>query len=565
MNYFDYFKISLSEILKEISEEKEIFIEKVEDSFAVEVPLKKNFGELSTNIAMIFSKQLKMSPRDLAELISKELIKNKYVKDVNIAGPGFINLFLEKEFWYEQLENFVSSFDDYNYNVNAKKICIEYVSANPTGMLHIGHARGAVLGDAISSILQEVGHSVDKEYYINDAGEQIKKLVKTIIYHKENPDADFKKLNNEDYYPGDYLVRISSMINEVDNGDISNEIIELIMKDIKNDLKSLDIIHDNYISEKIMASKSNVDQLKKKMLEKDLAYQGFQDEPDSPKNKNWKKEKKLLFRSSKYGDDKDRALIKSNGELTYFMNDIIYHLNKVERDYDILLNVWGADHSGYVKRLTNATLQLSEKKIKFKIFLTGLVNLYNNDELLKMSKRSGNYLTLKDVYNEVGSDALRFMMISRDSRSTIDFDFKSVQERNKDNPVFYVQYAYARCNSLFKIFQENFKLNSDKTTFYSNNLKLKEEIDLIKKITNFHNVILQSAEFYEPHRVTNYLYDLARMFHNYWGLGKIDANNKIIIHDNEEITCSRIFLVNIISSVIKKGLRIIKINCPENM
>ena len=514
---------------------------------------------------MIFSKQLKMSPRDLAELISKELIKNKYVEDIDIAGPGFINLFLKKEFWHQQLVNFVSSFDNYNYNVKPKKICVEYVSANPTGMLHIGHARGAVLGDAISSILQEVGHDVDKEYYINDAGEQIKKLVKTIIYHRENPNSDLKKINNDDYYPGNYLVGISSIINKVDNVEISNEVTELIMKDIKNDLKSLGISHDNYISEKIMASKSNINQLKKKLIEKDLAYLGFQDEPDSPKNKNWKKEKKLLFRSSNYGDDKDRALIKSNGELTYFMTDIIYHLNKVERGYDILLNVWGADHSGYVKRLTNATLQLSEKKIKFKIFLTGLVNLYNNKKLLKMSKRSGNYLTLKDVYNEVGSDALRFMMISRDARSTIDFDFQSVQERNKDNPVFYVQYAYARCKSLFKIFQENFKLNSDKNSFYSNNLKLNEEIDLIKKITNFHNVILQSAEFYEPHRVTNYLYDLARMFHNYWGLGKINANNKIIINDNEEITCSRIFLVNIISLVIKKGLRIIKINCPENM
>ena len=564
MNYFDYFKISLSEILKEISEEKVSFIEKIEESFTVEVPSKKNFGELSTNIAMIFSKQLKMSPRDLAELISKELIKNKYIKDVDIAGPGFINLFLKKEFWHQQLVNFVSSFDNYNYNVKPKKICVEYVSANPTGMLHIGHARGAVLGDAISSILQEVGHNVDKEYYINDAGEQIKKLVKTIIYHRENPKSDLKKINNDDYYPGNYLVGISSIINKVDNVEISNEVTELIMKDIKNDLESLGISHDNYISEKIMASKSNIDQLKK-LIEKDLAYLGFQDEPDSPKNKNWKKRKKLLFRSSNYGDDKDRALIKSNGELTYFMTDIIYHLNKVERGYDILLNVWGADHSGYVKRLTNATLQLSEKKIKFKIFLTGLVNLYNNKKLLKMSKRSGNYLTLKDVHNEVGSDALRFMMISRDARSTIDFDFQSVQERNKDNPVFYVQYAYARCKSLFKIFQENFKLNSDKNSFYSNNLKLNEEIDLIKKITNFHNVILQSAEFYEPHRVTNYLYDLARMFHNYWGLGKINANNKIIINDNEEITCSRIFLVNIISLVIKKGLRIIKINCPENM
>lgn len=564
MNYFSYFKISLSEILKKISEKKGNLIENIEDSFTVEVPSKKNFGELSTNIAMIFSKQFKMSPRNLAELISEELIKNDSVKDVNIAGPGFINLFLEKSFWYSQLTSFVSSFDTYNYDVDPKRICIEYVSANPTGLLHVGHARGAVLGDAMSSILKEVGHKVDKEYYINDAGEQIKKLVKTISYHKENPNSDSKKINKEEYYPGDYLVGISSMINEVDN-NIDSEATDLIMKDIKNDLKNLDISHDNYISEKVMASKPSVEHLKKKLLELDLAYLGFQDEPDSSKNQNWKRESKLLFRSSNFGDDKDRALIKSNGELTYFMTDIIYHLNKVERGYDILLNVWGADHSGYVKRLTNATLQLSKKKIKFKIFLTGLVNLYNNEKLLKMSKRSGNYLTLKDVYNEVGSDALRFMMISRDARSTIDFDFKSVQEKNKDNPVFYVQYAYARCKSLLKIFKENFKLSSEKTPFYSQNLKLSEEIDLIKKIANFHNIILQSAEFYEPHRITNYLYDLARMFHNYWGLGKINAENKIIINDNVDLTCSRIFLVNIISSVIKKGLEIIKINCPENM
>ena len=564
MNYFNYFKISLSEILKKISEKKGNLIENIEDSFTVEVPSKKNFGELSTNIAMIFSKQFKMSPRNLAELISEELIKNDSVKDVNIAGPGFINLFLEKSFWHSQLTSFVSSFDTYNYDVDPKRICIEYVSANPTGLLHVGHARGAVLGDAMSSILKEVGHKVDKEYYINDAGEQIKKLVKTISYHKENPNSDSKKINKEEYYPGDYLVGISSMINEVDN-NIDSEATDLIMKDIKNDLKNLDISHDNYISEKVMASKPSVEHLKKKLLELDLAYLGFQDEPDSSKNQNWKRESKLLFRSSNFGDDKDRALIKSNGELTYFMTDIIYHLNKVERGYDILLNVWGVDHSGYVKRLTNATLQLSKKKIKFKIFLTGLVNLYNNEKLLKMSKRSGNYLTLKDVYNEVGSDALRFMMISRDTRSTIDFDFKSVQEKNKDNPVFYVQYAYARCKSLLKIFKENFKLSSEKTPFYSQNLKLSEEIDLIKKIANFHNIILQSAEFYEPHRITNYLYDLARMFHNYWGLGKINAENKIIINDNVDLTCSRIFLVNIISSVIKKGLEIIKINCPENM
>ena len=564
MNYFNYFKKSLSEILNKISEEKNIFVDNIDDTFSVEVPSNKSFGELSSNIAMIFSKQLQMPPLTLAEIISNELIKNEAVKDVKIAGPGFINFFLNKNFWHKQLESFINNFDDFDYQVEPKKICIEYVSANPTGMLHVGHARGAVLGDAISSILEEVGHSVDKEYYINDAGEQIKKLVKTIIFHKEKTNIKFAKTNSDDFYPGDYLEKIASMIHKVDE-ETKSRVIQFIMRDIKKDLKNLGINHNNYISEQMIASKDKVEKLKKKLIEKELAYYGYQDEPESLKNKTWRKEKKLLFRSSNFGDDKDRALIKSNGELTYFMTDIIYHLNKVDRGYDILINIWGADHSGYVKRLTNATLELSKKKINFKIFLTGLVNLYNNDKLLKMSKRSGNYLTLKDVYNEVGSDALRFMMISRDAKSTIDFDFKSVQEKNKDNPVFYVQYAFARCKSLLKIFEENFKLGVNDINSFSKYLMLDEEIDLIKKITNFHNVLLQSAEFYEPHRITSYLYDLARMFHNYWGLGKINAKNKIILSNNENLTCARIFLVDSISSVIKKGLEIIKIKCPENM
>jgi len=567
MNYQEYFKKELFKIIKELSAADNICVEHLENKFSIEVPNKPEFGELSSNLAMISSKLFKLSPRKLAERISNKLKDNKYIKKIQIDGPGFINLFLKSVFWQNQLRVLSEKVNIYNYDIDKKKICIEFVSANPTGLMHIGHARGAVLGDVIASILEEVGHDVCREYYINDAGEQIKKLISTIKYH-----IDKKKTDNlpSDLYPGEYLKEISHKL-KLDSSNkksLSDNVVNSVMKDIKYDLDSIQISHDRYISEKKLASEENITQLKDILKKLEISYLGYQDEPDSSNKTNWKKEKMLLFKSKQFGDDKDRALIKPNGELTYFMTDIIYHLNKIKREFDELINIWGADHSGYVSRLKNVIKQIANKEIRFEVLLTGLVNLYDDKMPIKMSKRSGTFITMREVVQKVGSDALRFMMISRDVNQTIDFDFKIVKKQNKDNPVFYVQYAYARCMSLIRIFEKTF--DNKKTDFKDldynlENLVLSEEIDIIKTLSNFHNIILLSANYYEPHRVTNYLQTLARIFHNYWGLGRVDPNLKIIIEKNYELSKSRIFLVKSISEIIKKGLRILKISCPESM
>ncbi len=567
MNYQDYFKKELFKIIKDLSVVNNINVTELEDSFSIEIPNKSKFGELSTNLAMVASKLFKISPRELAEMISKELYKNKFIKKIQIDGPGFINLFLELIFWQNQLKELAENLDTFDYKVTKKKICIEYVSANPTGLMHIGHARGAVLGDSIASILEEVGHNVHREYYINDAGEQIKKLTKTIDYHlKDNNSQPL----DEDLYPGEYLKKIAKKLKKigVDKNLESEKIVSEIMSDVKSDLSNIKIYHDDYISEKELASNKNVTNMKQLLRKLKLSYMGYQDEPDSLNQSNWKREKMLLFASKKFGDDKDRALIKANGNLTYFMTDIIYHKYKVERNFDEIINVWGADHSGYVSRLKSVIGQITQKKIKFEVLLTGLVNLFDNKKPLKMSKRSGTFVTMREVIENVGSDALRFMMISRDVNQVIDFDFQLVKNQNKDNPVFYVQYAHARCMSLIKIFKktfENKKNNIDQVDTNFENISLPEEIDIIKMLANFHNIIRLSANNYEPHRVTNYLHSLARIFHNYWGLGKINIDAKIINENNYDLTKSRIFLIKAISEVIKRSLKILKINCPESM
>ena len=572
MPYHDFLKEKLLDSLKLSLKKKKSKETFNKSQFNLEIPNNKKFGDISTNIAMVFSKKFESTPSDLAKGIINELKKNKEIDKLEIVGPGFINIFFKTGFWHEQLKDLLNNIDSYKYKIEKKKICIEFVSANPTGLMHIGHARGAVLGDTIASILKEVGHEVIKEYYINDAGEQIKVLNNTIDYHLNKKD-DNKSRDLKDIYPGDYLKLISKKISNFgekskNDGD-QRKIVDLIMEDIKSDLKKIKVDHNSFISEKKIASKKKVADLKNELEKKKLVYFGYQDKPKSVENNEWVKKKQLLFKSKLFGDDSDRALLKPNGELTYFMSDIIYHQSKIDRGFDTLINIWGIDHSGYVKRLKVALEALNEsKKYIFEIKLTSLVNLLEGTKKMKMSKREGNYVTLRDVIDEVGSDVLRFMMISRNADKKIDFDFDLVQSKTKDNPVFYVQYAYARCISILNIFKETFEcgfdsLNTSKIPL--SNLILEEEKTLIKKLCNYLNVIMSSANYYEPHRITNYLYDLAKDFHAYWGLGKIDSSKKIILDQDRSLSESRVFLIFCISEIIKKAMKLLNIKCPERM
>ena len=496
--------------------------------------------------------------------------KENFIEKLEVVGPGFLNIFFKKSFWQDQLKVYFKNVNSFNYKIVKKNICLEFVSANPTGLMHIGHARGAVLGDTIASVLEEVGHKVTKEYYINDAGEQIKKLKKTIKFHVNNKNN--KKIKTDDeLYPGEYLKEISKKIYKQELSELmfENNIIKFIMNDIKEDLLKIKIAHDSFVSEKECSSKKNIDEILKKLNQKKLTYYGYQEKPKSLNNESWERKKLLLFKSQEHGDETDRALIKSNGELTYFMTDIIYHQKKVDKKFDILLNIWGSDHSGYVKRLQSALEQLNKKaNYIFEIKLTSLVNLLNGKQVVKMSKREGNYVTLREVVEKVGPDVLRYMMISRSVDKKIDFDFEIVKSKSKDNPVFYIQYAYARCMSLITIYEKTFNTslkNIDLKKVNLSNLNLNEEIIMIIKICNFFNVIIKAAKFYEPHRIANYLFDIAKDFHAYWGLGKVDSSKKVIIDQNSNISLSRIVLILSISKIIKKGMNILKIECPENM
>ncbi len=570
MFYHDLLKKELLSYINSEYSEKNIkeFIKKT--SFSIEIPSNKKFGDVSTNIAMVFAKKIGLSPRDLALKISSYMNEENFIEKLEVVGPGFLNIFFKKSFWQDQLKVYFKNINSFNYNIEKKNICLEFVSANPTGLMHIGHARGAVLGDTIASILEEVGHKVTREYYINDAGEQIKKLKKTIYFYLENRN-NTKIETDSELYPGDYLKEISKNFLGQDLSEpmFEKNIIQLIMNDIKEDLLKIKIVHDSFISEKECSSKNNIDQILQKLKKKKLTYYGFQDKPKSINNESWEKKKLLLFKSQDLGDETDRALIKSNGELTYFMTDIIYHQKKIENKFDVLLNIWGSDHSGYVKRLKSAVEQLNEKQdYIFEIKLTSLVNLLNGKQVVKMSKREGNYITLREVIEKVGSDVLRYMMVSRSVDKKIDFDFEIIKSKSKDNPVFYIQYAYARCMSLISIHEKMFNNSLKKIDLTKANLSylnLNEEIILIIKICNFFNVIVKAAKFYEPHRIANYLYDIAKDFHAYWGLGKVDSSKKIIIDENFNISLSRIILVLSISKIIKKGMNILKIECPENM
>ena len=566
MNIFRFYKDEFSKLLKDNNYKCNY------EKLSVDSPRQSSFGDLAFNAPLIFSSSLKKNPLDIGAEIA-DLIKNKFpeFESIEVAKPGFVNLRLKKTFWF----NFLSSFQDDKGKLatEIKKINIEYVSANPTGPLHVGHCRGAVYGDVLANLLSFIGNNVTKEYYINDYGNQIHMFAKSVYARLLEIKENIKFPLDQGLYPGDYLKDIAhnliqkNAIKDLSDYDlIKDDIGTMAMSEamvmIKSDLLSLGIKHDLFVSEKELVGKDLVAKTIKILDEKDCIYEGILPKPKGNDNEEWEERNQLLFKSTKFGDDVDRALKKSDGTWTYFANDVAYHAYKLERKFDKYINVLGADHSGYLKRLKACMDALSDFKTDFECKVCQLVKLFKSGEPYKMSKRAGDFITAKELVEAVGVDAVRFMMIYRSNDSQLDFDFDLVTEKTKENPVFYVQYASARIHSILR------KVELKKDDFDKKNLNFLDseaEIDLIKKLSLWSKCLELSSNNLEPHRIPYYLYDLASSFHSYWNLGKENNDFRIIENENMALVHARVFLLEKVLMVIKSGLSILGVSAPDSM
>ncbi len=577
MNIFENYLEKIKKILLNLSKEGKILLPEKLNGITTEIPPSKFNCDISTNVAMVLSKINNTSPTDLANILNEQLKNDDHlIESISVVKPGFINIKFKKIFWTNFIQQIIKNSYLFGINQNEKKksYLVEFVSANPTGPLHVGHCRGAILGDVISNILKFNNHKVTKEYYVNDYGNQIINFtksvylrIKEILYNEPFP------VNFDDLYPGEYIIDFAKNIidsNKISNfknfEQISNELailsIEESLKLIKKNLDSIGIKHDNFVSEKAIVNGNQVQKVVDDLQNKKFVYKGTIKAPAGEINNKWVEREQLLFRSTDFGDDKDRALKKSDGSWTYFASDVAYHKNKIDRKYDYLINILGADHAGYIKRISSSVDALSSSKGKLICKVSQLVKLIKDKKPFKMSKRKGDYITLEDLINEVGKDATRFIMLNRSSDVELDFDFDNVVEKSKDNPLYYVQYCYARISSVFRNINRdlNDDINVDKYDFeYSY-----EEIEILKKISEWPRCIDLSSSKLEPHRIPTYLYELASLFHSYWNLGK-EHPNKRFINENNEISEDKIIFLKAISNVIKSGMNILGVSTPEKM
>ena len=574
MNIFDH---HLSEIRKIILSEKDFL--KLEDidnlkGINLEVPPEQFKFDLSCNVAMVLGKKNKIKPKILA-LKLKEIFINKIknFSEIDIAGPGFLNIKLSKSALFNNIKTIIENNKIYGSNKSNETYNIEFVSANPTGPMHVGHCRGAVYGDVLANLLKFNGNKVIKEYYINDYGNQIRSFVEStylrimeIKYNKEFP-------KKENLYPGLYIKDIANKIIK-ENVDrdlrdfdknfefLKKESIKISMELIKRDLNFLGISHDNFSSETDIVNKDLVNKAVAKLKEKKFVEEGFLQAPKGDSDKNWKKIKRLIFKSTLFGDDTDRALQKNDGSWTYFANDVAYHMDKVNRNYKNLVNILGADHTGYIKRITAAVSALSENKITFNCKVCQLVKLYKNGEPFKMSKRAGDFISAQDLLKEVEKDQIRFMMLNRSNDVELDFDFDKVKEKTKDNPVYYVQYAYARINSLLRTLKLNLsdKINLNEIDTNFNEIEKK----IIKKVFEWPKIIESTTRKFDLHKIPFYLYELSTLFHSYWSKGNEDKCFKFI--ENEKLKRKEILIIiNLIAIVIQNGMKILGVSLPSKM
>ena len=575
MNLFSNYQKRFLHYLKSLEKKKIIVLPNHLKNLTVELPPKGHKADMSCNVAMILAKFNQKTPLDLANILKKNFLENfKEFEKIDVAKPGFLNINFKIDFWKNHLFKIIQSDANYGSNRNLQqKYNIEFVSANPTGPLHVGHCRGAIIGDALSNLLKFNGHLVTKEYYVNDYGNQIKIFVLS-VYHRILEITEEKIFPfDKDLYPGDYIIDIANKI--VDEKNIKdfknfNKVYEKLAKEslkfsielIKNNLDNLGVKHDIFVYESELIKNEFVSKTIKKLQKDNYVYKGKLEPPKGELSKDWKTRDQLLFNSTKFGDDTDRALQKEDKTWTYFASDIAYHAHKINRNFDILVNILGSDHAGYIKRITAAVRAISKNKINLVCKVSQLVKLFKKGEPFKMSKRKGDYITVEDLINEVGRDSVRFMMLNRSNDVELNFDFEKVTEKSRDNPVFYVQYAYARINSIFRVLkldiENDIKLVNEDFTLNQ------YEIEILKKISEWPRCVEISSFKFEPHRIPFYLYDLVTLFHSYWNLGTEKKEFRFVLKNNS-LNNSRLLLLQALSIVIRNGMSILGVSTPKSM
>lgn len=576
MSLYARYSALLDGILDDLVAEGSLPAELNFKAVAVEPPRDPAHGDLATNAAMMLAKGAGTNPRALAELIKPKLEAIPGITTVDIAGPGFINLRLGDESWRDELITILAEGEEYGLSTigNNERVNVEYVSANPTGPMHMGHCRGAVVGDALARLLEAAGFRVTKEYYVNDAGSQVDTLARSAhLRYREALGEDIGEIP-EGLYPGDYLKPVGTLL-AAEYGDdwvgkpesewlqlFKRKTVSAMLDLIRHDLGLLGIHHDIFASEAELQASGKVEEAMENLRFKGLVYEGELERPKSlDPHDEWEPVKLTLFKSTQFGDDQDRPMKKSDGSWTYFGADAAYHLKKAQ-SADHLVNIWGADHAGTVKRVQAAVKALTDGRVDLDVKIIQMVKLLRAGEPIKMSKRAGNFVTLADVVREVGKDVVRFMMLTKRSDTMLDFDFAKVVEASKDNPVFYVQYAHARISSLRRKAAEA-GLSLDGKADLS--LLDGEELALVKIAAQYPRVVEGAAMSHEPHRVAFYLYDLAAAFHALWNRGNDDPDRRFLIENNPQLSRARLELALGIGQIIKNGLGLMGVEAAEEM
>ena len=573
MNIFNLFEAEFKSIVETMKVEEILPADVDTGRVVFELPRDASHGDLACNAAMVLAKQVGAKPRDLAAQFATRLQAIDGVTDIEIAGPGFINMRVKPALWAAELTAIIAAGDDYGRNDSGqgRQVNVEYVSANPTGPLHAAHARGAVLGDAMASMLEFCGWNVIREYYVNDAGGQVDVLARSAyLRYREALGEEIGEIPSG-LYPGAYLVDVGTALAEkvgkqyldADEDEwlpaVRSFAIEAIMDGIARDLQALGIRMDRFSSERSLVESGAVQAAIDRLVTQNDVYRGVLQPPKGKEPEDWEPREQLLFRASEFGDDTDRPLQKSDGSWTYFASDVAYHMDKLDRTGGPLVNIFGVDHGGYVKRMKAAVEALSGKKDMLDIRLCQLVNLMENGKPVKMSKRAGTFVTVRDVIDAVGADVIRFIMLTRRSDQTLDFDYAKVTEQSRDNPVFYVQYAHARaCSVLRQAPQADVAADLDSLTAPA-------EMAVIKALASWPRLVVSAAQSHEPHRVAFFLMDLAAAFHALWTAGREAPELRFIREDDAGLTAARLCLVKATALVIRSGLGVLSITAREEM